>query len=330
VNRISVLAIGRSGLLFDAIESVAASDLYRVAAVVTDDAYVEYDVGVADFRALAARLGAEFVVSKTITPVLADELIARHHIEIGISANWRYLIPASVLTAIPNGILNLHLGRLPDYKGNATVNWAIIAGEPEIYADVHVMAPELDAGDIMARAVMILDDDTYVGDVLDWTRREAPGLFLAALDRATSRPGSVVAPGSPEGLRCYPRSPEDGAIDWRRSATDIGRLVRASGRPYPGAFCRYRDTEITVWRARAVPSPGRFLAAAGQVLGVDREVGSVDVACGAGVLRLEEIEVDGRAIRPADAIRGLRARLESAPAGGLPEPMLIEREGVRP
>jgi len=311
VTQIGVLAIGRSGLLYDTVRALAGSSRYRVAAVITDEAYAEYDVGVTDFAALAAEAGAEFLTTRTISSDLVAELVERHDLQIGISANWRFLIPEAALALLRHGVLNLHLGRLPDYKGNATANWAILNDEPEICADVHRMVAELDAGDVLARASLELGPQTYVRDVLDWSRAQAPGLFLAALDRALDAPDEVVVAGSASGLRCYPRLPQDGQIHWGRPAEQIGRLVRASSRPYPGAFTHHDHREVRVWRASAVVPPDRYLAEPGQVLSVDRTSGAVVVACGREALRLEEIEVDGRPVRPADALRGTRARLET-------------------
>jgi len=315
VTRVPVLAVGRSGLLYDAVRALAHSERYRVAAVITDEAYPEYDVDADAFRDLAAEVRAEFLTTRRITAELVAGLVRRHRVQVGISANWRFLIPGGALRELPQGILNLHLGRLPDYKGNATVNWAIVNGEPDICADVHRMVPDLDAGDVLARATMPLGSETYVGDVLDWSRAEAPGLFLAALDRAVGGSDEVVVRGSTDGLRCYPRLPEDGAIDWSRSAEQVGRLVRASSRPYPGsltiATAGTEQRRLLVWRAHPVPYPERFLAVPGQVLAVDQAGGTVDVACGKGVLRLEEVEVDGEAVRPSDAVRSIRTRFHA-------------------
>jgi methionyl-tRNA formyltransferase len=249
------------------------------------------------------------MISKSMISQLVDD----HGIKIAISANWRFVIPPEVLRLFSSGILNLHVGRLPDYKGNATANWAILAGEPEIFADAHFMVAELDAGNVISRQALQLTESTYIGDVVDWVRAQAPSLFLHALDSALSDPGRFVVRGSTGGLRCYPRSPQDGNIDWTQSAVQVCRLVRASSRPYPGAFSWHRDRQVTVWRASVANHADSFLAVPGQVLTFDHASGTVDVACGSGVLRLEEIGLDGGSVAPAEVIRSLRTRLERSP-----------------
>jgi methionyl-tRNA formyltransferase len=313
MTQVPLLAIGRSGILYDAVSAVAKDKRYRVAAIITDSGYAEYDINVDDFGALAEHLGAEFRITRMISESMIAELVDEYRIKIAISANWRFVIPSEVLRLFPSGILNLHIGRLPDYKGNATANWAILVGEPEIFADVHFMIEELDAGNVLARKGLQLKDTTYIGDLMDWVRAQAPDLFIAALESALSNPDRFVVRGSTAGLRCYPRLPQDGNIDWDQPVAQVARLVRASSRPYPGAFSWHRGLKVKVWRASAADYASPFLAVPGQVLTFDRSSGTVDVACGSGVLRLEEIEVDGRSVAPAEAIRSVRGRLERYP-----------------
>ena len=131
------------------------------------------------------------------------------------------------------------------------------------------MVAELDAGNVLARKALPLTESTYIGDVVDWVRAQAPDLFLAALDSALADPGRFVARGSTGGLRCYPRLPQDGNIDWTQSAVQVCRLVRASSRPYPGAFSWHRGRQVTVWRASVADYAESFLAVPGQVLTFD-------------------------------------------------------------
>jgi methionyl-tRNA formyltransferase len=190
VTRVPVLAVGRSGLLYDAVRALAGGERYSVAAIITDEAYAEYDVGVTAFADLAAEVGAEFVTRRKVSAELVADLVRRLGVQVGISANWRFLIPAAALQELPHGILNLHLGRLPDYKGNATVNWAIVNGEPDICADVHRMVPDLDAGDVLARAT--LEPCGSTGSV---PRRARPRLRRARRGRgARQHQGSALLP----------------------------------------------------------------------------------------------------------------------------------------
>ena len=66
MTQVPLIAIGRSGLLYEAVSAVARDERYRVAVIITDRTYAEYDVDVDDFAALARRVGAQFLSTKTI------------------------------------------------------------------------------------------------------------------------------------------------------------------------------------------------------------------------------------------------------------------------
>jgi UDP-4-amino-4-deoxy-L-arabinose formyltransferase/UDP-glucuronic acid dehydrogenase (UDP-4-keto-hexauronic acid decarboxylating) len=93
-------------------------------------------------------------------------------------------------------------------------------------------------------------------------------------------------------LRCYPRRSEDGRIDWSADVARVHRLVRASSRPFEGAFSHLDNgRRVTVWRASPFTHAVPFCAVPGQVM---LRAGSDPViACGRGALRLEELGIEG-------------------------------------
>ena len=308
-DRPALLALGRSRLLFDSVSHLAAKG-YEFAGIVTAPANDEYDVGVDDFELLAGRLGSQFVVTRSVDDPTVLRLVEERKVGACISVNWQYLVGPSFLDRFPLGVLNLHVGDLPDYKGNATINWAILNGLEAVHADVHRMTVDLDAGDVLARHRIPLGPNTYVGDVLDETTTRAPQLFEQALESLRADAAARVVAGSRDGTRCYPRIPDDGRIDWSAPAVQVARLVRASSHPYPGAFTYLGARRVVVWRARVAPAadviamPGHVLGAAGDAL---------RVACGSGALDLEEVTVDGESIAASGLTRSIRARHTAYP-----------------
>lgn len=306
----ALLAIGRSRLLLDSIEHLSRQGLH-FGAIATAPASAEYDATPVDFEETARRLGCDyFLLTSSTLPKELTASVERSGVRAAISVNWRYVLPQAFLDLFPLGLLNLHLGNLPDYKGNATVNWAIINGEDEIHANVHKMAADLDAGDVVVRRRIAIDDTTYVGDVLEQATQVAPELFERAIQALVEDPDAHIVAGNPEGLRCYPRLPQDGLIDWSRPAPEVARLVRASSRPYPGAYTDLGDRRVVIWRAR-VSSLTNFQAVPGHVLGAEPGTDYLRVACGEGALDLEEVSVEGRTMAPAALTRSIRARFTS-------------------
>ncbi len=305
----NLIAIGRSRYLYDAIRRLADNG-YAFKAIVTDEAYDEYDVKHTDFERLAAELGCAFFMAKDVNTPAIREVVAQHRVRVAISANWKYTIASAFLDLFECGVLNFHLGNLPDYKGNATPNWSIVNGLTHINGNIHKMASVLDAGDVVVRKSIPITPQTYVADLIHQAEVEAPALYEQAVARVLADPQACEVKGTTRGLRCYPRLPEDGLIDWRQPAEAIGRLVRASSRPYQGAFSSLNGERVTIWRAAPLVPADPYLAVPGHVIEVDAGSGHVTVACGSGLLQLQEIERNAELAAPAALIRSIRLRFK--------------------
>lgn len=305
----NLIAIGRSRYLYDAIRRLADKG-YPFNAIVTEEAYDEYDVKHADFERLAAELGCAFFMTKDVNTEPIRALVAQHQVRVAISANWKYTIASSFLDLFECGVLNFHLGNLPDYKGNATLNWSIINGLAHVNGNIHKMAPVLDAGDVIARKSIPITPQTYVADLICQAEAEAPALYEQAVARVLADPQACEVKGTTRGLRCYPRLPEDGLIDWRQPAEAIGRLVRASSRPYQGAYSFLNGERVTIWRAAPLVPADPYLAVPGHVIEINAASGHVTVACGSGLLQLQEVERNAELAAPATLIRSIRLRFK--------------------
>ncbi len=170
---------------------------------------------------------------------------------------------------------------------------------------------ELDSGDIVAREYLPINQDTKVTAVWDWMVRATPHLMVCAVANLAANPEYVLERQSKnpkDALRCYPRRPEDGQIDWGRPALEILRLINASNKPYTGAFCEFEGERMIVWDAELLDDGEKFCAVPGQVTAI--VPGYVDVACGSGKLRIRQIEVGGQLMAPSTRISSLRMRLQ--------------------
>src|SRR5690606_18358963 len=144
----NLIAIGRSRYLYDSIKYLLSQG-FNFKAIITEAAYEEYGITHQDFEELAKEKGIPFFMTKTPYSAEIIDLVKQSKVRTAISANWKYTLPKDFLDLFECGILNFHLGNLPDYKGNATVNWSIINGETYINGNIHKMDPLLDAGDIV-------------------------------------------------------------------------------------------------------------------------------------------------------------------------------------
>jgi methionyl-tRNA formyltransferase len=163
---------------------------------------------------------------------------------------YRSLLPVSILKLAPRGAFNMHGSLLPKYRGRAPLNWAILKGETETGATLHEMVEKPDAGRIVdQQAIPIGPDETAVEVFAKLTgaaelvlRRNIQSFIKGKI---TLKPNDL-SKGSYYGRR----TPEDGRIDWSRSAAEIHNLVRAVAPPFPGAFCDFEGGVLKVFRTR--------------------------------------------------------------------------------
>jgi len=215
---------------------------------------------------------------------------------------FRRMLPARLLAAARIAALNLHGSLLPKYRGRVPVNWAVLHGETETGATLHIMEAKPDAGDIVAQqAVPILPDDTAkeVFDKLTVAAEIALWNVLPQLQRGeVPRRANNLAAGSYFGGR----KPEDGRIDWAQPAQAVYNLIRAVAPPYPGAFFDLGGQQFIVARARlARPELAGQLAASAPV-GPHRVGGQILArAADGGVIHLLELWAAERPGQPLNA-----------------------------
>jgi methionyl-tRNA formyltransferase len=288
-----IAVIGRTRALLEAAR-LARRRGHELCAVWTCAAEAHYDADVAGFAALAAESGALFSADRKINSTASITMLQQLDCDVALSVNWPTQVSDKVMAAFRFGILNAHAGDLPRYRGNACPNWAILRGESSIGLCVHQMVESLDAGPVVLRDTHPLGERTYIGDLYLWIDGRIPGMLVDAAEGLVSGKLQPVPQDGSRALRAFPRRPSDGRIDWAQPTEMILRLVRASSRPFPGAFTTLESArQVTIWRASRLVVEGEFAAVPGQVC-FHRD-GDPVIATGDGLMRLEEIWVEDQA-----------------------------------
>ncbi len=304
-----IALIGRSELLYDTALLLKNSG-YDIPLIITAKEAPEYTKTAKDFESLAKEWHCEFVQTPRILEAL--ENIQKHtDIDVAVSVNYSGIIPQEIIDQFPLGVLNAHGGDLPRYRGNACQAWAILNAEDKIGLCIHRMiGGELDNGDIIARDYLNIDINTKVTEAWNWMTECIPTLYLESIKELEADPKYILEAQSKDwkdALRCYPRRPEDGKIDWSSSAEDILRLINACNRPYAGAFCEYSGSPLIIWDAE-LATPENFVAAPGQIASIHNDY--VEITTGEGKIRLKEIEYEGKVMCPKILFKSLRGRVK--------------------
>lgn len=196
------------------------------------------------------------------------------------------MLPVVVWNMPPMGTINLHGSLLPQYRGAAPINWAVINGEKETGVTTFKLQHEIDTGDLLLQERFPIGDDETAGEVHDRMKeigakllvRTVEGLAKGTLKEipqdtsyqlpVTGNQGSETGNREPETdhsklndtvqLKHAPKIfTETCKIDWNRSVNDIYNLIRGLS-PYPAAFTYLNEKTLKIYKAKKEmhPAPG--------------------------------------------------------------------------
>ena len=210
--------------------------------------------------------------------------------EISVVAAYGEILTEEVLELPSLGSVNVHGSLLPELRGAAPVNWAIIRGHEHSGVTIMRMVRELDAGPILYRVAVELPPDLTAGELYEMLSEIGATALVEAL--AQMEAGALrEEPQVHEHATYAPKMSRDGArLDWRLPATELDRWIRGCD-PWPGAWSTLDDQAVQVFGPELTSSgePGP----PGTVLVADAKEGLV-VATGSGAIRLHEVKPAGR------------------------------------
>lgn len=202
------------------------------------------------------------------------------------------MIAADILNLAGEYAIGFHPTPLPRYRGRAALPWMILLGEKELKVTFMKLDQGMDSGDIICQYPYEIGEHDYVADVYDKACRAMRLGLIQCLPDIYGGSADFLPQDEGEATYLLIRRPEDGRIEWKQSAADIARLVRAASRPYPGAFTSYHGEKLILWRARAIENR-KHIGLPGQIAWI-RDDGEVGVVTMEGILLIEEYEHTGK------------------------------------
>ncbi|HEY7544424.1 MAG TPA: methionyl-tRNA formyltransferase [Blastocatellia bacterium] len=208
------------------------------------------------------------------------------------------------MLAIPElGCINVHASLLPRYRGAAPINWAIARGEQETGITIMQMDKGMDTGPILAMRTITIGEHETAPELS--TRLSQIGAELLSETLPLVERGEIAprAQNNEEATYAPMLKREDGLIDWRMTAREIARRVRAF-QPWPATYTFFRGGRLILWKAREIDS--HHHAAPATITGAEKS--GVAVACADNTsLLIEEIQIEGkRRMSARDFINGSR------------------------
>lgn len=211
------------------------------------------------------------------------------------------MLPEVVWNMSPMGTINVHGSLLPQYRGAAPINWAIINGESATGVTTFQLQHAIDTGNMLMQEVIPITDTMTAGELHDTMKMVGANLLVETIKGLAA--GSIQAMPQQESaeLKHAPKLfTSNCTIDWYKPVHEVYNLVRGLS-PYPGALTQLNGKILKIYRAEKIAkpvaeTPGTFVS--------DNQT-HIDVACTDGYLRLTEIQLEGKKkMAVTDFLRG--------------------------
>jgi methionyl-tRNA formyltransferase len=218
------------------------------------------------------------------------------------------MLPELVWHMPPMGTVNVHGSLLPQYRGAAPINWAVINGEKETGVTTFKLKHEIDTGDILMQDKMPIGENETAGEVHDRMKELGARLLVKTVQELAQgnlkeTPQHSTFNIQHSELKHAPKIfTETCMIDWNKSVEEIHNLVRGLS-PFPTAFTSLDDKRLKIFACDKEPAtpnekPGEYITDGKSF---------IKFACSNGYLHLTDIQLEGKKrMKIEDFLRGYR------------------------
>lgn len=198
------------------------------------------------------------------------------------------------------GCINLHASLLPEYRGAAPINWAIIKGEKHSGNTTMFMDTGLDTGDMLLKSEVQITDNMTAGELHDLLKEDGAELLIKTLNGILAGNIQRIKQSDRESFYASMLNKEMAEIKWNKSNKEIHNLIRGLN-PWPVAYTHYNGETMKIYSSKTINSEAK--AAPGTITKVSKD--GMEVACGEGLILLSSIQFPGgKPLQVAEYIKG--------------------------
>ncbi len=241
-------------------------------------------------KVAAERLGLEVYQPRRLRTGKVARILRELALDLIVVAAYGRILPRSILEAPRHGCVNVHASLLPRWRGASPIQRAVLAGDAETGVAIMRMEKGLDTGPVYRMTRTPIDPHETSGELFE----RLAALGGESLEEFLKDFPEVPAPTpQPEEGITYAEllEKQHGRVDWSRAAAKIVNHVRGMD-PWPGASTTRGGVVLKLFTARPSTLARPEQAQAGEVLGVDKS--GLHVACGEGVVRIEQLQPPGK------------------------------------
>ena len=226
------------------------------------------------------------------------------HADLQVVVAFR-MLPEIVWNMPAKGTINLHGSLLPQYRGAAPINWAIINGEKESGVSTFLLKQEIDTGDILFSEKVNIEEKDTAGDLHDKLMIVGAKLLVKTVKAIELSDYKEIPQDINKGetLKSAPKIfREDCQINWNQPAMTIYNHIRGLS-PYPAAFCLFQEKTLKIFQAEVNYSKHTLETGSFQT---DHKA-TLQFACADGFISILELQLEGKKKMKIDEfLRGIR------------------------
>jgi len=241
-------------------------------------------------KQFAEDLGIPVLQPKTLRDAGVVAELEAMQPDLMVVAAYGLLLPQNVLDIPRAGCVNVHASLLPRWRGAAPIQAALLAGDEKTGVCLMSIEAGLDTGPVYSSDAITVNDGETAGELHDRLAELGGRVLAQHVKEIAAGKLEAITQDDDDATYAGKIATADAAIDWRRSARDIDRQVRAFN-PVPGAWFMHGDERIKCWRAKPVAGVD---ATPGTVVAASQE--GIVVACGDGALSIGSLQRPGKRI----------------------------------
>ena len=214
------------------------------------------------------KIKKKFLIIKKINLSIISKIKKKKY-DILIVAGWPLIFPQSLIKASKFGTINMHAGKLPNYRGGSPLNWQIIEGKKNIFISIIKMTKKIDTGPVYDSKKILLNSKENIKDLHDKVNKIYPHMVENTIQKILKK---IKPKKQNTRYQRYlkQRSDKDGEIKWSQMTNyQIFNLVRATTIPYPGAFYFFKGKKIRLYKCKikklkSILKPGEIIIKSNQ------------------------------------------------------------------
>jgi len=237
-------------------------------------------------KQLAEQHGLQVFQPETLKDSALQAQIEAVNADVMIVAAYGLIIPTAILNMPRFGCYNIHASLLPRWRGAAPIHRSILVGDTETGVTIMEVVPAFDAGAMVSRDLVPIAENDTTQTLHDALSKTGADLMVQAMAELEQK-GTLASTPQDEALVTYAHKLEksEAAIDWKKSAVEISRQVRAFN-PFPVAQGKLKGEVCRIWMATAKAGEAKV----GEIVSVHD---GVIVGCGDGLLHITELQAPG-------------------------------------